>query len=314
MWLILRKCMGVFLALFFISFLVFVAFEIIPGDPALLRLGQDATAESVAALRAEMGLDRPMLVRYAAWAGGFMSGELGVSYAHGVPVWDLIAVRLPISFALISMSFMLNILLAVPLGFVGARLGKRRRMFSLGEMLAQFGMAIPPLFLGLMFTFLFGFTLRLFTPSAFVARDEDVFGFWAYLFVPALAIALPKVAMTVRFIQNAVQDEVQRAYVRTAKSRGCSPRRILFAHVLPNVSAPTLSFLGLSLIMIVTDTFVIEQLFTIPGAGRLFIAAIGARDYPVVQSFVVLIAAFVIVIHACIDLLIKAIDPRIHNG
>ena len=316
---VVRKLGTLLVTLFFVSVLAFLAFQVIPGDPAALLLGVDATPESLAALRAEMGLDRPLTVRYVEWVRAFLFGDMGQSYAHGVSVRELLGDRLVITGSLMGLGFLLTVGIALPVGLLsaGAERGRGtarqgcRALQGVVTVVSQIVMAVPPLFLGLILTFVFGMSLRLFTPSAFVPAHESVSGYLFYLFFPALAIALPKAAMTIRLIRSAVRDEMGREYVQTAVSRGDTERGILYRHVLPNIAVPVVTFLTLTLIMMITDSIVMEQVFTIPGAGRLLVGAIGTRDYPTVQALVVIIAAFVMTIHTLTDLICRVIDPRI---
>ena len=307
---IVKKIFTLLLGLFALSFLAFFAFTVIPGDPAALRLGVDATPEALAALRAELGLDQPLFLRYFSWLAGFLQGDFGVSYAHGDTVANLLRHRLFTTGALMLLSFCFTLIIALPLGLFTA--GKQKGILHwFVTIISQALMAIPPIFLGLLFTIIFGFIFRLFSPGQFVYFHENPVAFWTYLFFPALAIAIPKAAMTIRLIRNAVAAELPKEYLRTAKSKGQHPGKILSSHVFPNIAAPLLTFLALSAIMILTDTFVIEQIFSIPGAGRLFITAIGTRDYPLVLTLVSMIGIFILGIHTFVDIIVKRIDPRI---
>jgi len=314
---VVRKLGTLLVTLFLISVLAFLTFQIIPGDPAALLLGVDATPESLEALRAEMGLDRSVVVRYGEWLRVFLFGDMGQSYAHGLSVQELLADRLLITGSLMGLGFLLTVLIALPVGLLSAPRGERagrpgvRPLRGLVTVITQIVMAMPPLFLGLILTFVFGMSLRLFTPSDFVSFRESIARFWFYMLFPALAIALPKAAMTIRLIRSAVRDEMERDYVQTAVSRGDTERGILYRHVLPNIAVPVVTFLTLTLLMMITDSIVIEQVFSIPGVGRLLVSAIGGRDYPVVQALVVMIAAFVMTIHTLTDLVCRVIDPRI---
>jgi len=314
---VLRKLITLLITLIVISMLAFLAFQIIPGDPAVLQLGVDATAEQIDALREAMGLNRPILIRYAEWMQALLFGDMGQSYAHGRPVRELLEDRLLITGSLMAYGFLLTLVIALPVGLLAADRGEprtRRRGRALGgavTAMTQVVMAMPPLFLGLLLTFVFGAIFRLFTPSDFVSFRVSVPGYLLYMLFPALAIALPKAAMTIRLIRAAVREEMGRDYVQTAISRGNVPRDVLYRHVLPNILVPVVTFLTLTLIMMITDSIVVEQVFSIPGAGRLLIGAIGARDYPVVQALVVIIASLVMILHAGTDLVCKAIDPRI---
>ena len=316
-----RKLATLLITLILISMLAFLAFQVIPGDPAVLQLGVNATPESLEALREEMGLNRPLPVRYVEWMEALLFGDMGQSYAHGVSVRELLGDRLLITGSLMLLSFLMTLGIALPIGYLTAervgvteRSGKyqeRRALQGVVAGVSQIVMAIPPLFLGLILTFVFGATLRLFTPSDFVSFREDLGRYLFYMLFPALAIALPKAAMTIRLIRSAVGDETGREYVQTAISRGNTPQEVLRRHVVPNTLVPVVTFLTLTLIMMITDTIVVEQVFSIPGAGFLLIRAIGARDYPVVQALVVIIAALVMTLYALTDIICKVIDPRI---
>jgi len=319
---VLRKVTTLLVTLFLISVCAFLAFQIIPGDPAALQLGVDATPESLEALRVELGLDRPMPIRYGEWMRDLFVGDMGQSYAHGVSVRELLGDRLLVTGSLMAFGFLLTVVVALPIGLLTAeRTGeaayrKGGRIWNpplrgATATISQVVMAVPPLFLGLILTFVFGSMLRVFTPSDFVSFREDAGAYLLYMLFPALAIALPKAAMTIRLIHSAVRDEMGRDYVRTAISRGDTPRGILVRHMLPNIAVPVVTFLTLTLIMMITDTIVVEQIFSITGAGRLLVSAIGARDYPVVQALVVIIAALVMTLHTITDLICRAIDPRI---
>jgi len=312
----IRKLVTLVITLFLISLLAFLAFSLIPGDPAVLQLGINATPESLEALREEMGLNRPLTVRYFEWLGSLFFGDMGQSFAHGHSVRELLGDRLIITGSLLGMSFLLAVGIALPMGLLtagGTEAGRRGRrpLHAAMTIVTQIVMAVPPLFLGLILTFVFGITFRLFTPSAFVSFRESLGGYLFYMLFPALAIALPKSAMIIRLIRSSVRSELKKDYVQTAVSRGNSPRAVLYRHVLPNIAVPVMTFSVLALIMMITDSIVVEQVFSIPGAGRLLIGAIGARDYPVVQALVVVIAALVMTLHALTDILARAIDRRI---
>jgi len=307
---VLRKLMTLVVTLFFVSLLAFLAFSIIPGDPAVLQLGINATPEALEALRQEMGLDRPVIVRYFEWLGEMLFGDMGRSFAHGLSVRELLGDRLMITGSLMGMSFLLTLAIALPVG-LGSAGRQAGALHWTVTAVSQAVMAVPPLFLGLVLTFVFGATFRLFTPSAFVSFRESLGGFLFYMLFPALAIALPKSAMIVRLIRSSVRGELKKDYVQTAISRGNAPRAVLYRHVLRNIAVPVMTFSALMLIMMITDSIVVEQVFSIPGAGRLLISAIGARDYPVVQALVVVIAAMVMTIHALTDMLSRVIDRRI---
>ena len=307
---VLRKFFTLLITLFIVSILAFFAFQIIPGDPAAARLGLQATPESLEALRREMGLDRPVTERYFDWMYQFLLGDMGQSYIQDMSVRELLGDRLIITGTIMGLSFFLTIGIALPVGLLT---GKKQQGAAHGitTVVSQVVMAVPPLFLGLILTFVFGAILRVFTPTDFISFRESISGYLLYLFFPALAIALPKSAMTVRLIRASIRDEMGKEYVRTAKSRGNGENALLYRHMLPNIAVPVVTFLILTLTMIVTDSIVVEQVFSVPGAGRLLVSAIGNRDYPVVQALVMLISALIMGLYFLSDVICRMIDPRI---
>jgi len=306
----MRKFFTLIVTLFIVSILAFLAFQVIPGDAAVARLGVDATPESIQALRGEMGLDRPLPVRYADWLGRFLFGDMGQSYVHDRSVAELLGNRLIITGSLMGLSFLLTAAVALPVGLFTAN-RQRGPTHWIVTAVSQVVMAVPPLFLGLVLTFLFAVVFRLFAPGAFISYHDTLLGYLGYMLFPALAIALPKSAMTIRLIRSSVRSELGKDYVQTAVSRGRGSSAILYRHILPNIAVPVITFLALTLTMMITDAIVVEQVFSIPGLGRLLISAIENRDYPVVQAVVVIIAAFVMAVYFLSDLLCRAIDRRI---
>ena len=212
---IARKAVAMLVTLLVISILAFLAFEVLPGDPTTKLLGTDWTAERAAALRAELGLDVPLPVRYVRWLGGFFGGDLGVSYSYSTPVRELLQGRLGITLCLSAMAFLLVLLISLPVSLLVAR-AEGTVFARLLAMLNQICMSIPPFFIGIIFTSVFGLMLRLFVAGSFVGPEESVWGFLTYLFFPALSIALPKSAMTVRLLRSSILEQLDEDYVRTA--------------------------------------------------------------------------------------------------
>lgn len=305
------KRLGIFiLTLLLVSIVIFLAFQIIPGDPTTRMLGTEATPEKVAALRTELGLDQPIYVRYFDWLKGFVTGDFGTSFTYNMPVGELLAGKLPITGALALMAFGMVVVIAIPLGVLLARFahGVFDRIFMV---LNQIVMSIPPFFLGIVFTYVFGLILKLFTPGDFVSADVDAGAFWSFLIFPALAIALPRSAAVIKMLRSSMLTQMNEGYVRTAYSRGNSPWQVLSRHVLRNAMVPVVTFLAVTLVDIVAGTIIIEQVFAIPGMGRLLLSSIIGRDYPVVQTIVMIIAALVLFINYFADISNKYIDPRL---
>lgn len=307
---ILKK-IGIFiLTILIISALVFFAFQIIPGDPTTRMLGTQATPEKVAALRAELGLDRPTLVRYFEWLRNFLHGDFGLSYSYNVPVSDLLKGRIGITAALAGISFLMILVLSFPIGILLARFAHTwfdRTIMVLNQII----MSVPSFFTGILFTYLFGLILKLFTPTNFVTHADDPAGFWRYLVFPALSIALPKAAMVIKLLRGSMVREMSEDYVRTAYSRGNSRWQVLKGHVMRNAMIPVVTFLAVMLVDIIAGSIVIEQVFNIPGIGRLLLTSINGRDLPVVQTIIMIISLVVITVNYIADISYKYIDPRI---
>lgn len=309
---ILKRLGLLALTLLLVSAAAFIAFSIIPGDPTDAVLGTEATPEQVAALRAQLGLDEPLLSRYFRFLGGLVRGDLGISYNFSVPVAQLLAARVGVTLTLAALAMALIAVLSFPLGLLSARLASTwagRALTAAGQVV----MSVPAFLTGIALTYGCGLCLHLFVPGAFVPAGEDFGAYIRYLLFPALAVALPKAAMTGKLLRAGVLAEQREGYVRTARSRGCSESRILWRHVLRNAMIGVVSFLASTMGDIVAGSIVVEQVFSVPGVGQMLVASIGNRDYPVVQAIVVLAAAVVVICNFTADILYRAIDPRLRQ-
>lgn len=305
-----KKFLTLIITLFIVSFLAFLAFQVIPGDPTTSLLGTEATAEAKEALRAELGLDKPVLVRYWNWLTDFLQGDLGESYSYHMPVSGMLADKLPITFLLTILSFVFTIVLSIPLGVLAGSI-RSRVLDGFFAALNQVVMSVPAFFIGILACFLFGTVFRIFIPGDFVSYEQSWSACLIYLIFPAFSIAIPRIAMTVKMLRGSILGELEKDYVRTARSRGDSRPAILTRHVLKNAMIPVIAFLAVSAAEIMTGTIIIEQVFTIPGIGRLLLASISNRDFPVVQAIVVILAAWIVVVNFAADLLYQLVDPRI---
>ena len=316
------KRMGVLVVtLFVISALAFVAFQIIPGDPVTKLLGTQATPERVAAMRAELGLDKPATVRFFKWLSAFVKGDFGQSYGYGISVNDLIGDKIITTATLTVMSFAFVVIISLPLGMILARYSEasgkgllislQRAFSAVATILTQVVMAIPPFFIGIIFTFVFGLVLRLFTPGKFVPYTDGFGAFMSYLIFPSLAIALPRSAMAIKMLRGSILSEAKSDYVRSAYSRGGGQWYVLIFHIARNAMIPVVTFLAMTLSDIAAGSIIIEQVFAIPGMGRLLLLSIANRDYPVVQTIVVIIASVVVIVNFLADLAYQIIDPRV---
>lgn len=307
---IIKKFFMMILTLIVVSICVFLAFNVIPGDPVARLLGLEATPELVEQTRQRMGLNDPLIVRYGRWFFAFLQGDFGTSYSYSVPVAGMIANKIPITLTLGLMAFFFTVVVSIPLGITTAKHenGVLDRIITVFN---QIIMACPPFFSGILITFLFGMILKLFTPGGFVSYKEDFGGFIRYLIFPAVAIALPKTAMTVKLLRGSLIDEAAKDYTRTAYSRGNNTNGVLYRHVLKNAMIPVVTFLGMALADMVAGSLVIEQVFSIPGISRILLTSISNRDYPVVEAIIMGIATIVIVINLLVDIVYRIIDPRI---
>lgn len=301
------------LTMVIVSLLSFLAFDVISGDPATAMLGTQATPEKVEALREELGLNRPLPVRYAQWLGGFFTGELGVSYSYNVPVADLIAQKLPVTLCLSLLSFLLITAVSIPLGLRSAG-GRGARMDGVGTVINQLLMAVPPFFTGVLLTWVFSILLGWFVHGQFPGLERNFGASLGYLLFPAISIAVPRIAMTERMLRSTLMEEMRKDYVRTAISRGNDRGQVLRRHVLKNALVPVVTFLAQTMAEIVAGSIVVEQVFAVPGLGRLLLASIGNRDYPVVQAIVVVLALWVVLAGTIADLVNQRIDPRLRLG
>ncbi len=310
---VFRKIITFFITILLVTFFVFVAFEMIPGDAATARLGINATPEALARAREELGLTRPFFVRYFSWLSSFFFGDMGTSYSYGVSVKSMLAQKLPITLTLTLLSFFLTIIISIPIGMLTSKY-EDRALSKAVDVIGQLSMSIPPFFLGILITYVFGMVLRFFTPGGFVSYNVNFMRFLGYLIAPAAAIAIPKAAMNTKLLKTSILSERKLDYVRTAYSRGNSTMDVLYKHVLKNAIIPVITFLGMTLADIVAGSLVIEQVFSIPGYGRLLISSIANRDYPVVQAIIAIIAMIVIVINLIVDIMYQILDPRLRDA
>lgn len=307
-----KKVITLIITLLLISLAAFLAFQVIPGDPAASVLGMDATEQQLAALRKEMGLDRPFAVRYISWVWDFVRGDLGQSYHYRTAVSGLLADKLPVTLALTALSFVFILVISIPLGIVMARFADTRlgKAMNVGN---QTLMSIPSFFLGVLLILVFGLILKWFTPGKYISYTESITGFLGYLIAPAMAVAIPKSAMVIKFLRSSVLEQRRNDYVRTAYSKGSTDNRVLFVHVLKNACIPVITILGMMIADTMAGSIVVEQVFSLPGMGRLLVSSIGNRDYPVVQAIIVYIASAVVIVNFIVDIIYRIADPRIRD-
>lgn len=315
---IVKKLVTLIMTLFFVSVAVFLTFQVIPGDVVTSILGTEATPEREEALRQELGFYDPLPQRYLHWISGVLKGDFGESYRYSknmnerMPVAELIGDKLPVTLMLAAYALILIVIISIPLGVFWTRM-KNGWLDVILNVLSQTAMAVPAFFLGIVVTYLFGIVLKWFTPGGYISYQEDLAGCLAYLFFPALSIAIPKIAMTARFLRNSMLTELHSDYVRTARSKGCSEKQILYGHVLRNAMMPVITFLGMIIAETIAGSIVVEQVFGLPGVGSLLISTISTRDFPVVAILVLYITSVVMIVYSLVDVLYRFIDPRISS-
>jgi peptide/nickel transport system permease protein len=310
---LLRRLVAFVLTLVAASLVVFVVLEVLPGDPALVMLGIDAEPETLEALRRQLGLDRPAAERYLVWVAGLVRGELGISYTYNVPVSELVAERLAVTVPLALLAMALTTLLALGLGVYAA--SRHGRAGDWGVMVfSQLGIAVPNFWFALLLILLFAVRLGWFQAGGFPGWGEGIGAALKALLLPALSLAVVQAAILARVTRSAVLEVMREDFVRTARAKGNTRRRALWRHVLRNALIPVVTIMGLQFSALLAGTIIIENVFYLPGLGRLVFQAITQRDLIVVKDVVVLLAALVITINFAVDLLYLAIDPRLRRA
>jgi len=304
-----RRILGLILTLFAVSLVVFLVLEVLPGDVAEVMLGTEAREDTLAALRAQLGLDRPAHVRYLAWIGGLVTGDLGVSHTYGAPVAGMMVERLAVTAPLALLAFVLSTLIAVPLGMFAAR--RRGQAGDYGVMgFAQMGLAIPNFWFAILLILIFAVWLRWLPAGGFPGWEAGPVAALRALILPALALALTEAAILARVTRSAVLECMGEDYVRTARAKGLDWGPVMRGHVLRNAMIPVTTVMGLQFAFLLAGAVIIENVFTLPGLGRLVLQAIFQRDVIVVKDAVLILAGMVVVVNFVVDMLCVAIDPR----
>ena len=315
-WYLLQRLASFAATLAVASLLVFAVLEVLPGNPAEVMLGDTATPESLKALEAKLGLDRPAATRYLDWIGGLLRGESATSYAYDTPTFELIAERLQVSLPLALLAMALTVAIALAAGVYAA--AHHRRAGDTGVMLlSQLGLSIPNFWLAILLILVFAVHLQWVGAGGFPGwREDDGGGLGAglaALLLPALALAAVQAAILARVTRSSVLEAMREDWVRTARAKGLSRRQVLWRHVLRNAMIPVLTIMGLQFANLVTGAIVVENVFVLPGVGRLVFQAIANRDLVLVRDVIMLLAAFVVLVNFVVDVLYAVIDPRLRK-
>lgn len=309
---LLKKIRDMMITLLILVIIVFLMFYVIPGNPARIMLGMNAPEDKVARLEEELGINEPLPARFAVYLGKLLTGDPGHSVRFDRPVTDLIKERLPVTLTLALFAFLLVLLLAIPLGLLAAR-RPGGVLDSAIHVVTEAHLAIPAFFMAILLRLCAAAVSPTLSNLQYTEPAQSVGLFLFVLALPAAAIALPRVALVVQFLRDAVVEQTSMDYVRTARSKGATRRRIIFCHVLRNSMVPVVTTLGLVLGDVIGGSVIIEQVFMLPGIGRLLITAVEARDFPLTQGIILFIAFAVILVSFLVDLLNQFIDPRLRE-
>ena len=308
---LLRRTIGFVLTLLTVSIVVFAVMNVLPGDPALTILGLEASDDAINALRVKLGLNEPVFTRYINWVLNALNGDFGESHSFGVPVSGLILERISMTVSLAVFGMLLTILIALSLG-VGAA-ANHRKFGDWGVMFfSQLGIAVPAFWLSILLVILFAVKLRWLPPGGFPGWGDPLLAIKS-LILPTIALALVQSAVLARVTRSSALEVMRLDYIRTAKASGFSRKRILWRHVLPNALVPIVTIVGMQFAAVVTGTIVIENVFYLPGLGRLIFQSIANRDLPTVQALVMMFAVIVVTANFIVDLLYSVIDPRLRE-
>ncbi|KQT85754.1 ABC transporter permease [Aurantimonas sp. Leaf443] len=307
-----RRALGLAATLLAVSVLIFLVMDVLPGDPAAIMLGTSAQPETLAALRTQMGLDEPAVLRFLSWIGAAATGDLGQSYTYGVPVAGLIAERLAVTLPLACLAILLSMALAIPLGVLAAS-RQGRWPDALVTAFTQGSVALPNFWIGLLLILLFSVQLGWLPSGGFPGWQAGAGPALSALVLPAVALALPQAGILTRVTKTAVLDVLGEDFVRTARAKGLTRRAALWRHAVPNALVPVVTILGLQFTFLIAGSVLVENIFALPGVGRLAYQAFTQRDLIVMQSTVLFFAALVIVVNFLVDLAYLVLDPRLRG-
>ncbi|SDE12734.1 ABC transporter permease [Ruegeria marina] len=308
----LKRALSLVLSLAVASLVIFAVIEVAPGDPASFMLGVNAQEDTLAALRAELGLDVSKTERYFTWVAGMLQGDFGVSYTYRTPVSKMVADRMWVSLPLALYALALSTAIAFPAGiYAASRRGKAGDVAVMGA--TQLGVAVPNFWFAMMLVLVFAINLRWFNAGGFAGWDKGIWAGLHSLTLPAVALALPQAAILARVMRSALLDILGEDFMRTARAKGLTRRQALWRHGVRNALIPVLTIIGLQFSFLLAGSIIIEQVFYLPGLGRLVFQSISSRDLIVVESVVMLLVFAVIMVNFLVDLAYAAVDPRLRS-
>ena len=307
-----RRVVSLAVSLLVASVVIFLALEVVPGDPAAYMLGINAQEDTLAALRAELGLDQSRVERYVSWVGGMVQGDFGTSYTYRTPVAEMIGDRLWVSLPLAVYALVLSTLIAFPAGIWAA--SKRGSVVDWGVMgVTQLGVAIPNFWFAMLMVLVFAINLRWFSAGGFAGWENGLLAGMKSLTLPAIALALPQASILARVMRSALLDTLGEDFIRTARAKGLTRGQALRRHALRNAMIPVLTIIGLQFSFLLAGVIIIENVFFLPGLGRLVFQAISSRDLIVVESVVMFLVFAVVMVNFVVDLTYAWVDPRLRG-
>ena len=309
---LIRRVISLSVTLVIASVIIFIALEVVPGDPASYMLGINAQPETVKALRVELGLEKGKLERYFLWTKGMLSGDFGISYSYRTPVNEMVIDRLKVSLPLALFSLFLSTVIALPVGIIAAsRYGKVSDFSIMG--ITQFGIALPNFWFAILLVFLFSISLRWFSAGGFVGWDQGVLLGIKSLTLPAISLALPQASILSRVMRSSLLETLSEDFIRTARAKGLSKNQALLNHGVRNALIPVITIIGLQCSFLIAGAIIIENVFFLPGLGRLIFQSIAQRDLIVVESVLMLLVFAVVIVNFIVDIAYIIIDPRLRK-
>jgi peptide/nickel transport system permease protein len=304
---------SLFVTLLVVSVITFLVLRIIPGDPALLILGADSPGDSLLELQHELGTDRPLPVQYLSWMGSVLRGELGVSLRHKRPVIDLIVERLPVTLSLTGLALLIATAIGLPLGVEAAR--RRNTLADYAALgFSEVGQSVPSFWLGILMILALSLQLRWLPSGGFIPWSDSPWQALRHLIMPSVALGLVLAATIVRMERSSVLEVLNEDYMRTARAKGLAESRVIYRHALANALIPTVTIVGLQVGTLLGGAIIVEQIFSLPGLGRLVLFAVFNRDWPLIQGLVFFLATLTIALNFLVDLSYAWLDPRIGRG
>tara|TARA_B100000131_G_scaffold136350_1_gene132923 strand:- start:1432 stop:2382 length:951 start_codon:yes stop_codon:yes gene_type:complete len=307
---LLRRIVSLLITLVISSVVIFVSLEIIPGDPASYMLGINAQPDTIEALREELGLNRNKFERYLVWVKNMISGDFGISYTYRSPVNEMVLERLRVSLPLALLALFISTMIAIPVGiYAAANYGKPSDFSIMG--LTQFGIALPNFWFAILLVYLFAIILRWFSAGGFTGWDEGILLGLKSLTLPAISLALPQASILSRVMRSSLLETLNEDFIKTARAKGLSENQSLLRHGVRNALIPVFTILGLQFSFLIAGAIIIENVFFLPGLGRLIFQSIAQRDLIVVESVIMLLVFAVVTVNFLIDIAYLIIDPRL---